>query len=952
MRSADHPAAEATSSGFATLNVEAMQIVGRDRELSALLTAVARVQAAGLVAVAVSGEAGIGKSRLINAAADHLGGQSWRVLPVRADRLERQVPYAAVAAALRSFSGDNSFTEGVRRGALAALELPLETSHPAGTAFGWACASTARLLTALTAAGPLAVLVDDLHELDDDSLSLLAVVLSRLSSAPIGFVAALRSHIAEPNPAAQELLDRLSDTVDLVRLELGTLPAGDIGEMIAPLLGAAADEDLVAEVHRRCDGNPFFAVQIAHSLVDTGAVVVDGSRARLAVDSGVIRLTRRAAVLRRVLPLSPDAGAVARVLAVFRKVSLERIALLAQVAGLSEAAVATAFDDLVRAHVVVHDAGQGYRFSHDIVAEALYDEIGPAQCRRIHGLVAQRLHAQRRQGETVDLLELAWHVSESAAPGDPQAVEILAEAAQRALTAAPEAAAGFCARALGLLGQRAPQRPGLLALQCRALARASRPAAALAPGREALALLPAGEERLRTATAVLGSLFALDRIDEAIEVADEQVRDGSAPAALRAQRAVLLVFAGRTVEAQEEAAAALSTPVSSPAEEVMVYGQLAILTSMLFRHNETVDHADRALAAAGGSTTLQLQALAVGALTEALAGLVPQATRRLRLADELTADGVQLFHGEFGVARVVLDWLGGRWDTALERMRTVAAELEVQQVSQASALTAVELEIRTWRGELVPAKPLAERAAPAARNMASLHAWALAGYLAARGDSGAARRTLMTAADDPAVATYVGLLLSRLAELQVEQGLPDEAAKTLVRLSDLGQANATPWGRTTLHRTAGLVNGDTGEMMRAVREAELGGLVFERARALLFLGELDPGGGEGLVEAYRLFARLGADGLRRRAGRRLHELGAKVPRTRSRAAGLLTESEEKVARLVQQGMRNREIASTLHYSPRSIEVYLSRIYAKLRVSSRLELARALDAMDAQGEAHP
>jgi len=923
-----------------------MHIVGRDDELAGLLTAVGRVPAAGLVAAVVSGEAGIGKSHLIGAAAERLAAKAWPVLRVRADRLERQVPYAALAAALRTLASDNSFTEGVRRDAVAALDLPLGTPDPPGTAFGRACARVTRLLTALTAASPLVVVVDDLHELDDDSLALLSVVLPRLSSAPIGFVVALRSHLAEPNAAAQELLDRLADTVELVRVELGTLPAADIGAMIVPLLGAPPDDDLIGEVHRRCDGNPYFAVEIAHSLVEAGVVTVDGSLARLAVAPRSVPLTRRTAVLRRVLPLSPDARAVARTLAVFRKVGLERIALLARVAGLSEAAVAAAFDDLVRAHVVVREAGQGYRFSHDIIADALYDEIGPAQCRHVHGLVAQGLRAQRRHGEAVDLLELAWHVSESAAPGDAQAVEILGEAAHRALSAAPEAAASFCARALGLLGEGAAQRPGLLALQCRALARASRPAAAVAPGREALAKLAAGEERLRTATAVLGSLFALDRIDEAIEVANEQIRDGLAPAALRAQRAVLLVFAGRTAEAADEARAALAVPPASPAEEVMVYGQLAILTSMLFRHDETVEYADRALRSAGTSTTLQLQALAVGALTKALAGLVPQAARCLRRADELTTDGPQLFHGELGVARVVLDWLGGRWDSALERMRTLAAELEVQQVTQASALTAVELEIRTWRGELVLAAPLAARPAPAAHNVASLHAWALAGFLAARGDPDAARRTLLTAADDPAVATYAGLLLSRLAELELEQGRADDAAKTLARLADLTESHVSPWARTTLHRTAGTVTGDAGALSQAVGEAELGGLVFERARALLGLGELDPGGASGLVEAYQTFARLGAHGLRRRAGRRLHELGAKVPRVRSRAGGLLTESEEKVARLVQQGMRNREIAAALHYSPRSIEVYLSRIYAKLRVASRLELARALDAMDA------
>ena len=167
----------------------------------------------------------------------------------------------------------------------------------------------------------------------------------------------------------------------------------------------------------------------------------------------------------------------------------------------------------------------------------------------------------------------------------------------------------------------------------------------------------------------------------------------------------------------------------------------------------------------------------------------------------------------------------------------------------------------------------------------------------------------------------------------------------LARLVDVVRPQVSPWARTTMHRAMGVVEHDADALLRAVSDAEEAGLVFERARAQLALGELDPAAEPALVEAYQTFARLGAHGLRRKAGKRLHELGAKVPRARSRTPGLLTESEERVARLVQQGMRNREIAAALHYSPRSIEVYLSRIYAKLRVSSRLELARALDALD-------
>ncbi|GEM_PF-1402307 len=976
--------------------------VGRDGELDLLLGAVALVPSAGLTAVVVSGEAGIGKSRLLAEAADRLSGRGWRVLRVRADRLERQVPYGALGNALRGVSADNSFTEGLRRDALAALELSvsaaaaealgstspealgstspgalgftspgalgstspealgstspeaLGSTSPEATnvaSFGRACATVARLLTALSGASPLALAVDDLHELDDDSLALLGVVLHRLSSAPIGLVVALRSHVAEPNAAAHELLDRLAESVDVVHVDLGTLSRVDLSAVVVSALGAVPDDDLIGEVHRRADGNPYFAGEIAQSLVDSQMVVVDGNRAHLTVAPHAVRLTRRSAVLRRVLPLSLDARAVARTFAVLRLAGLERMGLIAQVAALADVAVAAAFDDLVRAHVVVNDPEHGYRFSHDIVADAVYDEIGPAERRRLHRLVADRLLTDRGQDAAVDLLELAWHLSESAVPGDALAIQVLTEAAQHALSSAPEAAADFCARALLLLKVGAPERPGLLALQCRALTRASRPAVAVAPGREALALLPPGEERFRTATAVLSSLFSLGRIDEAIQVADEQVRSRGVPAALHAQRAVLLVFANRTAEALDEAALASSTPPVSPAEEVVVCGQLGMLTSMLFRHTETIEYADRAERASGSSITLQLQALGVAASTEALAGLLPEAARRLRRAELLTqeADGRQLFWGELGVARVVVDWLGGRWDSALEAMRAMTTELAARhQSTLASALTAAELEIRTWRGELVLAASLAARTGPSARNVASLHAWALAGFQGARGDTDGARATLLAAAEGPGTPTYIGLLLSRLAELELEHGRPEDARRTLQKLIDATSAHISPWSMTTLHRTVGLVRGDVDALAVAVREADAGGLVFEQARAQLVLGGLDPTAVAGLVEAHQTFSRLGAHGLRRLAARRLRKLGAKVPRARRRAAGLLTESEEHVARLVQQGMRNREIATALHFSPRSVEVYLSRIYAKLRVSSRLELARALDAMDVPG----
>ena len=325
--------------------------VGRDGELDAVVTAVAHVTHAGLTAVVISGEAGIGKSRLLAEAADAIDRRGWRVLPVRADGLERHVPYAALGAAMQELAVDNTFAEGLRREALAAADLPVEPGS-AGAAFGRACASMSRLLTALAASGPLVVTIDDLHQLDDDSLALLAVVLNRLTAVPIGLIVAMRTHPAESNPAAEELLRRLEDRADVVRIELDMLSPEHLAVVVAGTLGAAPDQALADEVCRRSDGNPYFATEIAQSLLDSHLVVVEAAGARLSGPAEQLHLSRRSAVLRRVLPLSSQARTVARVMAVLRRAALSRIALIAEVTGLTDAQVATAFDDLVRARIV------------------------------------------------------------------------------------------------------------------------------------------------------------------------------------------------------------------------------------------------------------------------------------------------------------------------------------------------------------------------------------------------------------------------------------------------------------------------------------------------------------------------------------------------------------------------------------------------------------------------
>jgi DNA-binding NarL/FixJ family response regulator len=896
--------------------------VGREQELDAVLGRVDQAPATGLVVVQVVGEPGIGKTSLLSEAERRLRDRGLAVLASASDVLGKRIPYGAVTALVRSLPPD-----GIRAEALAALEV----DEDSGTWFGRACDRVARLLTELTATGPAVVLVDDLDHVDDDSLALLTLVLRRVSAAPLVLVTASRS------PAGTALLDRVEQHAEVVRLELAPLSGEAVTRIVESVLRTPVDDGLAREVLRRSDGNPFFVTEIARSLRELDLVTVDGDGARLAVPPDAIRLTRREALLRRVAPLEHDAHLVAR--AVFRRVRLDQIPLLARVASLPEETVVAAFDELLRAHIVVHDDELGYRFSHALVGEALYQEVGPAQRRHLHSLISARLLDDREQGLPVDLLQLAWHLAESAAPGDRVAVGVLAEAASVARATAPETAAALCAKALRLLPRTAPERAELLALQCRVLARASRPALAITPGLAALESLEPGQERARVATAVIASLFSVGRTAEAMELADAEVARGDAPASLQAQRAVLLVHNDRHADAVHEAARIEALPLSSPAEGVIVFEHLAMLTSLLFRHDRTVEYANRALACSDGQPMLELQALSVCASTTALAGLVHDASWRVRRAEELAGKvGSHGFLAERAASRVALDWLGGRWDAALDGIGRRRPDVEAARSDQAlGVLQAVELSIRTWRGELGVAAGLASLPAPRSVDISRLHAVALAEYLIARGQLDEAHALLERNAGPRLEAAYSCVLVARMIELDLERGRHAEAREALARLSGVSSARVSPWSRTTVRRVTGLVLRDADALREAVSEAALGGLEFEKARAQLALGEVPV-----LAEAYRTFQRLGAHGLRRQAGKRLRALGAKVPRARSKAPGLLTEAEENVARLVQQGMRNRDIAAALHYSPRTIEVYLSRIYAKLNVSSRLELARVLD----------
>jgi DNA-binding CsgD family transcriptional regulator len=191
-----------------------------------------------------------------------------------------------------------------------------------------------------------------------------------------------------------------------------------------------------------------------------------------------------------------------------------------------------------------------------------------------------------------------------------------------------------------------------------------------------------------------------------------------------------------------------------------------------------------------------------------------------------------------------------------------------------------------------------------------------------------------------------------LVEALVDLGDLETARAVLVRLRDLSEQQQHPWGLATARRSEAVLQLATGPYDERVALALTGaaedyarlGLRFDRARSLLSLGRAQRRfkkwgpAREALQGAIAMFEDLGSPGWAQRARSELDRVGARRPR----ASGELTASEREIVELAAHGRTNKEIAQALSLAVHTVEVHLSRAYAKLGVRSRSELASRLN----------
>jgi DNA-binding CsgD family transcriptional regulator len=922
------------------------RFVGRQAEAALLGVTLDQSSDAPAVLV-VRGEPGIGKSRLLAEAVVRAQAKGHHVVWVRANAMEARVPFGALSVALdRAAAGDPVFARGAAAMRTFIGGAP-ESDESARLSFAQICDTFSRTLVEAGERDPACIVVDDLHLLDYESLALLGVALGRVTGHRVSFVCSTRPPGRDLDTHAADLLARLAQWPDAEEIDLGPLVDDQVREVLQDVFGKSASPAVADAVTRRSGGNPLFVLEMARSLADLDILDTVAPGVGFHDEPGALHLTRHTAILQRLFPLSPDCRHVAQILAVLHRIRLTDLDLVAELAQLGAADMAAAFDELEKRGIIVADEQGTWSLFHDFVADALYDDIGPAERRRVHRRVAEHLLGRRDAGDVVDLTRLAWHVAKSADVGDAGAARVLGEAAESIKHTGPVSAADLCQKALALLPPDSPQRGELLSLRTRCLILAGRPRDAVEAGRAALeATTSHGEERSRTATAVIGSLFDIGRVDEARALAEREACADSPSTFVLAQRAMMIAAQGDVEQTRSALDEALATPPRTPGEQVLVRSFVASATLLIGAVAEGLDHLEqvRRVAPEAG-TNLCAYGLSRRCWSLVATGFVADG---LTATDEAEAALGAVGAGTYSVgvtaSRIGLDWMRGEWDHALAGIAASRRGAELpDNVVIGRYLQNIEIDVRTARGELREALALIEQ--PLDGDSGARSAWSTAGTLCATGDDAAARELLLAVVDHPIEAAWLPHALLRLLELEHRAGHDEDARAALSELGRRCDPGVDPrrWSNAIVLRGQAVVDGDRDAALASAAEADIEGLVYEAALARLLAGQLDGGDTEHLLAAHHVFGELGAEADRRRAGSLLRDRGAKVPRRRRTSPGQLTAAEAEIARLVQAGMRNREIARTTHYSERTVEVYLSRLYAKVGVSSRLQLARLLDA---------
>ena len=424
-------------------------LVGRASSLAALREALdaARLGRGGVCLV--TGETGIGKTRLVeDFCAVTEGVQSVLVSCAGPDGAPDLWPFIQAVRTLRS----SGAALGPELDTLAEGRVPASTLADPQARFTLFDA-TARALTAAAKSRLLLLVIDELHLADLDTLRLLALLSPQLKSAQLLLVAAYSSTTPRL-PSFRAAMSALAQEPSTSVLRLEALTRDDVAALVAQPNGRALSDALVDKVFEKTKGNPLLVTQLAHVLKAEERVGSGGMATSVLVGGDGIRDT-----ITGMLAALPDsANRVLDVAAVFGTTFL--LAPLAAALDRTNDSVLGELDAADVARIVTRARPASYRFTYPLVRDVIYKRLLSSERARLHGRAASAL--ANHLGDAPDhksVAEIADHLVEAAAVGDVNAaVDCAIRAAELAHAAGDHEAASRYARR-GLEAFRFAQTP-------------------------------------------------------------------------------------------------------------------------------------------------------------------------------------------------------------------------------------------------------------------------------------------------------------------------------------------------------------------------------------------------------------------------------------------------------------------------------------------------------------
>ncbi|NUU18555.1 AAA family ATPase [Cellulomonas humilata] len=898
-------------------------LVGREQERQVIrkLVASARVGESG--ALVLAGEAGIGKSALLEDAAAAVTEAGMRVLRAAGIDAEREVPFGGLLQLLRPVLDHLDAIPAPQAEALGSALALVPGSAGERFAVGAAVLS---LLSRVADDGPVAVIVDDAHLLDPPSAQALCFAARRLTADPVVVLLAAR----DETPS-------VVSSAGLPTLVLGGLTDADAAEL-AGSLGRRLPDEARARLLSSTGGNPLALLELTDEGFDAlppGAPVpVPASLART--------FARRADAL-------SEGARTALLVAAAAGGDLAAITDACALLGVSVGDL----DEAAREQLLTVDAHR-VTFRHDLVRSGVYAEAAPGARRAVHAALAQAVPAD-------DVDRRAWHLGEATASPDASVAAVLDEAATRARGrgAWAVAAAGFD-RAAGLSPDPADRAQRLVSAAESAW-RAGLPDAALDQLARASELPRSPALRTRAATldgTIAARTGSVERARDVFVTAGTRADvDPDTAVAMLAEGILACMFAGdvATAEAATARIAALEprtararwvgSMATAVADILAGHGGPDLLRAAMAEVDQYLD--DPQLAPWLVILPLYLRESTVG--RDVIPTVVPHSRRR----SDIGGLPILLFY----VARdqATTD----RWDDAVAGY-TEGIQL-AREAGQATDLTAC-LAGLSWlearRGDADACLAHAEEAlAIAGEHHLGFHqTWAMTALAERELNLGRTDAALERFRELDVVLADLGLVdvdispAAEMVEVLVRQGKTDEAGALAASLTERAEVKGQPWSLARAARAAGLTCPDTDVdvcFSVALAYHQHTPDAFETARTELAYGsrlrrmKRRVDSRPHLRSALATFERLGAVPWADQAAAELRATGETAQRRSATGLDHLTPQELQVASMLAAGRTTREAAAALFLSPKTIEYHLRNVYLKLGIRSRAELAGAI-----------